>query len=62
MRVNARAAGLLCSKFGSGCLRMSASPLFMRKDRVPCITAAGDEPAVRLVVSRDLVPHVYPEG
>ncbi|MFA5844056.1 MAG: cupin domain-containing protein [Coriobacteriia bacterium] len=36
--------------------------VFMRKGRVHCITAVGDEPAVRLAVSKDLVPHVYPEG
>lgn len=36
--------------------------VFIRKNRLHRITAVGDRPAIRLAVSRDLVPHVYPEG
>jgi CMP-N,N'-diacetyllegionaminic acid synthase len=35
--------------------------VFIEKNKLHKITAIGDEPAVRLAVSRDLVPHVYPE-
>lgn len=35
--------------------------VFIEKNKLHCITAIGDKPAVRLAVSRDLVPHVYPE-
>jgi len=36
--------------------------VFIEKNKLHKITAIGDEPAVRLAVSRDLVPHVYPEN
>jgi len=36
--------------------------VFIEKNKLHKITAIGDEPAIRLAVSRDLVPHVYPEN
>ena len=36
--------------------------VFIEKNKLHRITATGDRPAVRLAVSRDLVPHVYPSG
>jgi len=35
--------------------------VFIEKNKLHKITAIGNEPAVRLAVSRDLVSHVYPE-
>jgi CMP-N-acetylneuraminic acid synthetase/quercetin dioxygenase-like cupin family protein len=34
--------------------------VFIEKNKVHKITAIGDEPAVRLAVSRENVPHIYP--
>jgi CMP-N-acetylneuraminic acid synthetase/quercetin dioxygenase-like cupin family protein len=36
--------------------------VFIPKGKVHKITAIGDKPAVRLAVSREDVPHVYPDG
>jgi len=35
--------------------------VFIEKTKRHRITAAGSNPAIRLAVSRDLVPHIYPE-
>lgn len=35
--------------------------VFIEKNKLHCITAIGDRPAIRLAVSRDLVPHIYPK-
>jgi len=35
--------------------------ILMEKGKLHRITAIGDKPAIRLAVSRDLVPHIYPE-
>lgn len=35
--------------------------VFIEKNKLHRITAIGNKPAVRLAVSKDLVPHVYPE-
>ena len=35
--------------------------VFIEKNKLHRITAAGDKPAIRLAVSKDLVPHIYPE-
>lgn len=34
--------------------------VFIEKNKLHCITAAGNKSAVRLAVSKDLVPHIYP--
>ena len=34
--------------------------VFIQKNKLHRITATGDRPAIRLAVSKDLVPHVYP--
>lgn len=36
--------------------------VFMQKNKHHKITAVGDEPAIRLAISRDLIPHLYPES
>jgi CMP-N-acetylneuraminic acid synthetase/quercetin dioxygenase-like cupin family protein len=36
--------------------------VFIPKGKLHCITAVGNKPAVRLAVSKDKVPHIYPEG
>lgn len=36
--------------------------VFIEKNKLHRITAAGNKPAIRLAVSKDLVPHIYPEG
>jgi CMP-N,N'-diacetyllegionaminic acid synthase len=36
--------------------------VFVGKNKLHRITAIGTQPAVRLAVSKDLVPHVYPQG
>lgn len=36
--------------------------VFIEKNKLHCITAIGDEPAIRLAVSKYDVPHIYPEG
>lgn len=35
--------------------------VFIEKNKFHRITAAGNKPAIRLAVSKDLVPHIYPE-
>lgn len=35
--------------------------VFIGKNKLHRITAVGDKPAIRLAVSKDLVPHIYPE-
>lgn len=35
--------------------------VFINKGKIHKITATGNEPAIRLAVSRDRVPHIYPE-
>ena len=35
--------------------------VFIEKKKLHRVTAIGDKPAVRLAVSKDLVPHVYPK-
>ena len=35
--------------------------VFIEKNKLHRITAGGNKPAIRLAVSKDKVPHVYPE-
>ena len=36
--------------------------VFIEKNKLHRITAVGNKPAVRLAVSIDLMPHIYPGG
>lgn len=35
--------------------------VFIEKNRVHCITAIGNKPAIRMAVSRDNISHIYPQ-